>query len=120
MADDNAPEQEVAPENLWTHVKELEIHDLVNTINEIAVNDFQHLADVAKDQPLHLETFAMLCKEFIDTCTGRAILTTVAVVVCIIILVYPMAIASPFLGGLGFTSVGPAAGTTPDLQSSLE
>jgi hypothetical protein len=109
------PEQDNVLENLWTHVERLQIQDLVNAINQIVLDDFQYLADVAKDQPLNLETFTLLCKEFIKTHTGCAILTTVAVVVCIIILVYPMAVASPFLAGLGFTNAGPAAGKTSDL-----
>lgn len=35
-----------------------------------------------------------------------------ALVVCIVMLVYPMSVAAPFLGALGFTHAGPATGKT--------
>jgi hypothetical protein len=114
------PEQDDAPEGLWTLTKQLRIRDLVNAIKQIVFDDFQHLANVARGRPLDLETFTLLCKEFVKTRTGCAILIVVAVVVCIILLVYSMEIAAPFLVALGFTNVGPAAGKTLGLRSSFE
>ncbi|KAI4740701.1 hypothetical protein E4T50_08853 [Aureobasidium sp. EXF-12298] len=104
-------EQDGLPEDLWTLIKQLRIRDLVNAIKQIALDDFQHLANVARGRPLNLDTFTLLCKEFVKTRTGRTILTVVAVVVCIILLVYSMKIVAPFLFALGFTNVGPAAGS---------
>lgn len=105
-----APEHDGAPEDPWTLIKQLRIRDLVNAIKQITLDDFQHLANVARGRPLNLETFTFLWKGFIKMRTGCAILIAVAVVVCIILLVYPMVVASPFLAGLGFTNAGPAAG----------
>jgi hypothetical protein len=113
------PDQDGAPEGLWTLIKQLRIRDLVNAIKQITLDDFQHLANVARGRPLNLETFTLLCKEYSKTRTGCATLITVAIVVCTIILVYPMAVTSPFLNSLGFTDVGPAAGKTLGQRPSL-
>jgi hypothetical protein len=40
-------------------------------------------------------------------------------VVCVILLVYPMLVIMPFLRGLGFTSVEPAAGKMFESRSQL-
>jgi hypothetical protein len=68
---------------------------------------------------LSLKTFAIFCKESIKTRTGCSLLTTVAVVVCVILLVYPMLVIMPFLRGLGFTSVEPTAGKMFESRSQL-
>ncbi|KAG9893935.1 SGNH hydrolase, partial [Aureobasidium melanogenum] len=104
-------EQDDVPEDIWTLVKQLRIRDLVNAIKQIVLNDFQHLVNVARGRPLNLETVTLLFKEFVKTRTGCATLVTLAVVVGIILLVYPLAVASPFLATMGFTSAGPAAGS---------
>jgi hypothetical protein len=114
------PEQDGAAEDLWTLIKQLRIRDLVVAIKQIALSDFQHLANVARGRPLDLETFTLLCKEFVKTRTGCTILTVVAVVVCIILLVFAIKVAAPFLAAYGFTSAGPAAGKTLDPGPSFE
>lgn len=114
------PEQDGAPEDLWTLIQQLRIRDLVNAMKQITLDDIQHLTNVDRGRPLNLETFTLLCKEYSKTRTGCATLTTIAIVVCTIILVYPMVVASPFLNGLGFTDVGPATGKTLDINSSFE
>ena len=57
----------------------------------------------------------MLFDEAMKTRTGHVTLIALAaaaLVVCIVMLVYPMSVAAPFLGALGFTHAGPAAGKT--------
>lgn len=48
-----------------------------------------HLANIAKDHELNLETFTLLVSEAVKTRTGKAMLITVGFVVCIVLLVYP-------------------------------
>lgn len=110
MLDTKLPDQDNVPEDIWTLIKQLRIRDLVNAIKQIDLNDFQHLVNVARGRPLNLETVILLSKEFVKTRTGCATLVALAVVVGVILLVYPLAVASPFLAAVGFTSAGPAAG----------
>lgn len=114
MLDTKLPEQDNVPEDIWTLIKQLRIRDLVNAVKQVVVDDFQHLVNVARGRPLNLETVTLLFKEFVKSRTGRTTLITLAVVVCIILVVYPMAVASPFLATMGFTSTGPAAGKRLD------
>ncbi|KAG9512943.1 hypothetical protein KCV07_g9095, partial [Aureobasidium melanogenum] len=111
MLDTKLPDQDNVPEDIWTLIKQLRIRDLVNAIKQIDLNDFQHLVNVARGRPLNLETVILLSKEFVKTRTGCATLVALAVVVGVILLVYPLAVASPFLAAVGFTSAGPAAGS---------
>ncbi|KAG9588715.1 hypothetical protein KCU77_g12248, partial [Aureobasidium melanogenum] len=111
MLDTKLPDQDNVPEDIWTLIKQLRIRDLVNAIKQIVLNDFQHLVNVARGRQLNLETVILLFKEFVKTRTGCAILVALAVAVGIVLLIYPMAAASPFLTTIGFTSAGPAAGS---------
>ncbi|KAH0348892.1 hypothetical protein KCU83_g5926, partial [Aureobasidium melanogenum] len=108
MLDTELPDQDNVSEDIWTRIKQLRIRDLVNAIKQIVLNDFQHLINVARGRQLNLETAILLFKEFVKTRTGCAILITLAVVIGITLFVYPMAVASPFLTTIGFTSAGPA------------
>ncbi|KAI4730228.1 hypothetical protein E4T49_02144 [Aureobasidium sp. EXF-10728] len=98
-------------EDMWTLLKQLRICDFLTAIKQVVLGDFQRLVNVTKGRPLNFETVALLFKESIKTRTGLTALNIFAVVVCIILLVYPMAIASPFLSAAGFTDAGPAAGS---------
>ncbi|KAH0287714.1 hypothetical protein M436DRAFT_50941 [Aureobasidium namibiae CBS 147.97] len=107
-------EQDVAAEDLWTLVKQLRVRDLVNAIKQITSDDFQHLANVARGRPLNLETFALLCKEFIKTRTGLALLSAVIAIICtIVISVYATQLPSPVSAGLRLMKAGPSAGKAP-------
>jgi len=108
------PEQDVAAEDLLTLVKQLRVHDLVNAIEQITSNDFQHLASIARGRPSNLETYTLLCKELIKTRTGRALLGAVTAIVCtIVISVYATQLPSPISAGLRLIKAGPAAGKAP-------
>ncbi|THV64432.1 hypothetical protein D6D28_09910 [Aureobasidium pullulans] len=121
MSRSKSPQPDDTPESIWTLIKQLRFRDLINAIKQTVIaikqtviDDFQHLANVARGRKLSFETIALLVTEFVKTRTGRAIiiaLVVVAFVVAVVILVYPMCVAAPFLGALGFTHAGPAAGS---------
>ncbi|THV91050.1 hypothetical protein D6D26_09216 [Aureobasidium pullulans] len=113
MSRSKSPQPDDTPESIWTLIKQLRFRDLINAIKQTVIDDFQHLANVARGRKLSFETVALLVTEFVKTRTGRAIiiaLVVVAFVVTVVILIYPMRVAAPFLGALGFTHAGPAAG----------
>lgn len=112
MADTKLPEQDDGPEHPWTLVKQLRMRDLVNAIKQIELDDFQHLASIARGRPSNLETYTLLCKEFIKTRTGRAILSVVTAIVCctIFISAYSTKLLLPLLAGLHLIHAGPAPG----------
>jgi hypothetical protein len=110
MADTTLPEEGMVPENLWTLIKQLRICDLAIAIKQIVLDAFKHLTNVTKGRSSNLETSTLLCKEFVKTRTGYAVLTAVAVVVYTILSIYFMSLALPFLDGLNFVSTEPAAG----------
>ena len=86
------------------------IDNLIDAIEETVFGDFEHLANIAKERELNLETFDLVISEAVKTRTGKAMLITTGLVVCIVLVLHPMAVVSPFLATLGFTEAGPAAG----------
>lgn len=123
MADTKSPEPELdgATQDLWTLIKQLRIRDLVDAIKQITVDDFQHLANVARDRPLNFETSSLFCKEFTKTRTGYAVLAAVTTTICCIIISgYSGELLSALLAGLRLINAGPAAGKAPGTYVSLE
>lgn len=107
------PEQDVAPEDLWTLVKQLRVRDLVNAIKQITSDDFQHLASIARGRPMNLETYTLLFMELIKARTGRALLSAVTAIICTIIFSFcATKPPSPIPAGLRLIR-GPAAGKAP-------
>ena len=98
------------PQNTSDLIKQLHVDNLIDAIEETVFGDFEHLANIAKERELNLETFDLLISEAVKTRTGKAMLITTGLVVCIVLVLHPMAVVSPFLATLGFTEAGPAAG----------
>jgi hypothetical protein len=99
------PEQDGAPEDLWTLVKQLRICDLVNAIKQIVLDDLQRIFNLARDRPFTLADFTSLNKDYLEMCEHLSIVTAITSMIGYILLFY--------LGILAWSSfTGPAAGTT--------
>ncbi|KAI5242692.1 esterase [Aureobasidium subglaciale] len=106
---------------LWALVKQRRIRDLVTAIKEIVRGDIQHLAAITAGRKLNFKTFVLVCNEAGKTHTGCVAVITLAVdavVACIVVTVYPWAVATPLLNALGFTGAGPAAGSVTTAAQS--
>jgi hypothetical protein len=98
-------EQDCAPEDLWTLIKQLRIYDLVIAIQQTVLDDIQRIINLARDRPFTLADFTSLNKEFFEMCEDLSIFTALTSVICTILLFY--------LGILAWSSLtGPAAGKT--------
>lgn len=116
MSDENkSPEPENVPEHICALFHQLNPEHIINGIKKTVSGDIEHLFDMARSRELNAGTIIMLFDEAMKTRTGHVTLIALAaaaLVVCIVMLVYPMSVAAPFLGALGFTHAGPAAGKT--------
>lgn len=116
MSDENkSSEPENVPEHICALFHQLNPEHIINGIKKTVSGDIEHLFDMARSRELNAGTIIMLFDEAMKTRTGHVTLIALAaaaLVVCIVMLVYPMSVAAPFLGALGFTHAGPAAGKT--------
>ncbi|TIA58972.1 hypothetical protein D6C76_10540 [Aureobasidium pullulans] len=115
MSDENkSSEPENVPEHICALFHQLNPEHIINGIKKTVSGDIEHLFDMARSRELNAGTIIMLFDEAMKTRTGHVTLIALAaaaLVVCIVMLVYPMSVAAPFLGALGFTHAGPAAGS---------
>jgi hypothetical protein len=96
--------------SIKTLVSQLKIQDLVNAIRTVTMNDIERVSNVARGRELNVDTMKLLFEEATKLHnTGNAMIA-IGLVICVILLIFPMAVTTPFLATLGFTSVGPAAG----------
>ncbi|KAI5198141.1 hypothetical protein E4T39_06887 [Aureobasidium subglaciale] len=107
--------------NLWTLIKQRRLRELITAIKQIVCGDIQHLANIAAGRKLNFKTFVVVGNEVGKTHTGCVAVVTlalVAVIACIVVTVYPWAVATPLLNALGFTGAGPAAGSVATAAQS--
>lgn len=91
-------------------IKNVNLADMTKAITNVTLADFKHLIDTAKGRELNADTVKKLFDEAKKLPGAGTVLTAAALVVSVIIFCFPMALATPFLSALGFTSIGPAAG----------
>ncbi|THX92714.1 hypothetical protein D6D03_10360 [Aureobasidium pullulans] len=111
---DGSFEPEDVPEKICALFKQLNPEHIINSIKEVVLGDIEHLVKMADDRELDASTIIMLFDEAMKTRTGKATiiaLNAAALVVCIVMIVFPLPTAAPVLGALGFTEAGPAAGS---------
>jgi hypothetical protein len=87
------------------------LQDITTAMRNITLADFNHLAEFAKGRELNADTISKLYEEARKLPGAGSTLMAAALVILIIILCFPMAAVTPFLSLLGFTNLGPAAGT---------
>ncbi|KAI5198160.1 hypothetical protein E4T39_06877 [Aureobasidium subglaciale] len=90
----------------WLHelLTQVDLQKITQAMTNISLHDFQRLAGFAKDRELNAETIKKLYEEAAKLSGAGTALTAAALVIAVIFLCFPWALASPLLTMLGFST----------------